>query len=171
MTVNVPGPFSTRAGNPATVNSDPPRAIRGTPHTPALLKEFGLIAYCDYLNDDQPYPLKTYRGEIISVPYSLEINDLPLFLQKGISGPEFGQMIIDQFDILRRDATSAARVMAICIHPCVVGQPFRHKYFEQAIAYISQQKDVWIATSDEIAAWYMLNYYSAHVRKLREVAQ
>ena len=29
-------------------------AIRGTLHTPAFLKEFGLIAYCDYLNDDQP---------------------------------------------------------------------------------------------------------------------
>ena len=34
-------------------------AIRGTPHTPAFLKEFGLIAYCDYLNDDQPYLIDT----------------------------------------------------------------------------------------------------------------
>ena len=40
-----------------------------------------------------------------------------------MTGPEFGQMIIDQFDILRRDAVKAARVMAICIHPFVVGQP------------------------------------------------
>jgi len=78
-------------------------------------------------------------------------------------------MIMDQFDVLYRDARKAARVMAIGIHPFIVGQPFRHKYFEQAIAHIARHKDVWITTSDEIAAWYMLNYYSTHVRKLREV--
>lgn len=146
-----------------------PLGLSETYNTLDLLADEGITYVLDWINDDQPYPLKTLHGEIISVPYSLEINDLPLFLQKGVTGPEFGQMIIDQFDILRRDADSAARVMAICIHPFVVGQPFRHKYFEQAITYILQQKDVWIATSDEIAAWYMLNYYSSHVRKLREV--
>lgn len=146
-----------------------PLGLSETYNTIDLLADEGITYVLDWINDDQPYPLKTFHGEIISVPYSLELNDLPLFLAKGMTGPEFGQMIIDQFDILHRDAATAARVMAICIHPFVVGQPFRHKYFEQAIAYILQQKDVWIATSDEIAAWYMLNYYSTHVQKLREV--
>ena len=40
-------------------------AIRGTRHTPAFLKEFGLIAYCDYLNDDQPYLIETTHGPIV----------------------------------------------------------------------------------------------------------
>jgi hypothetical protein len=50
-------------------------AIRGTLHTPAFLKEFGLIAYCDYLNDDQPYLIHTANGPIVCVPYSNDIND------------------------------------------------------------------------------------------------
>jgi peptidoglycan/xylan/chitin deacetylase (PgdA/CDA1 family) len=146
-----------------------PLGLSETYNTIDLLADEGITYVLDWINDEQPYPLKTLRGEIISVPYSLELNDLPLFLQKGMTGPEFGQMIMDQFEVLRRDAESAARVMAIGIHPFVVGQPFRHKYLEQAIAYLARQKDVWIATSDEIAAWYMLNYYSSHVQKLKEV--
>jgi hypothetical protein len=133
-----------------------------------MLADEGVTYVLDWTADDQPYPLKTFHGEMISVPYSLEINDLPLFLNHGLTGPEFGQMIVDQFDILHRDSRRSSRVMAIGIHPFVVGQPFRYKYFEQAIAYIARHKDVWITTSDEIAAWYMLNYYFTHVQKLKE---
>ena len=134
-----------------------------------LLAEEGITYALDWTGDDQPYPLKTFHGEIISVPYSLEINDLPLFLNRGITGPEFGLMITDQFDVLYRDSRRITRVMPIGIHPFIVGQPYRFKYFEQALTYLARQKDVWFATSDEIAAWYMLNYYHTHVRKLREV--
>jgi peptidoglycan/xylan/chitin deacetylase (PgdA/CDA1 family) len=58
-------------------------AIRGTPHTPAFLKEFGLIAYCDYLNDDQPYLIDTVHGPIVCVPYSNDINDLQHVRARG----------------------------------------------------------------------------------------
>jgi allantoinase len=146
-----------------------PLGLSETYDTVDLLSEEGITYVLDWINDDQPYPLKTFHGEMISVPYSLEINDLPLFLQHGVTGPEFGQMITDQFDVLYRDAREISRVMAIGIHPFIVGQPFRFKYFEQAIAHIARHKDVWITTSDEIAAWYMLNYYPMHVRKLRGV--
>ncbi|HEY4337258.1 MAG TPA: polysaccharide deacetylase family protein [Puia sp.] len=146
-----------------------PLGLSQTYDTVDLLADEGVTYVLDWTCDDQPFPLKTFHGEIISVPYSLEINDLPLFLQRGITGPEFGQMIMDQFDILQRDSRKASRVMAIGVHPFVMGQPYRYKYFEQAIAYLAKQKDVWFTTSDEIAAWYMLNYYPAHVRKLREV--
>ena len=147
-----------------------PLGLSQTYDTIDLLADEGLTYVLDWANDDQPYPLKTLGGgEIISVPYSLEINDLPIFLQRGVTGPEFGQMILDQFEVLLRDARKAARVMAIGIHPFVAGQPFRLKYLEQAIAYIARHQDIWITTSDEIAAWYMLNYYATHVQKLREV--
>jgi len=134
-----------------------------------LLADEGVTYVLDWTCDDQPFPLKTFNGEIISVPYSLEINDLPLFLHRGITGPEFGQMIMDQFDVLQRDSRRSSRVMSIGIHPFITGQPFRYKYFEQAIAWLARQKDVWFTTSDEIAAWYMLNYYPTQVQKLREV--
>lgn len=145
-----------------------PLGLSETYDTVDLLADEGITYVLDWVNDDQPYPLKTFHGEIISVPYSLEVNDLPLFLNHGLTGPEFGQMILDQFEVLYRESRNIARVMPIGIHPFVTGQPFRYKYLEQALAHIAKQKDVWITTSDEIAAWYMLNYYPTHVQKLRE---
>ncbi|NIP69226.1 MAG: polysaccharide deacetylase, partial [Planctomycetales bacterium] len=52
-------------------------------HTPGILAEQGLIFYCDLLNDDQPYLLRTDHGPIVSTPYSNEINDFTLLMRRG----------------------------------------------------------------------------------------
>jgi peptidoglycan/xylan/chitin deacetylase (PgdA/CDA1 family) len=75
-------------------------AIRGTLHTPAFLKEFGLIAYCDYLNDDQPYWIDTINGRIVCVPYSNDINDFNMFARGGLSTRDGVDMLKLCFDQL-----------------------------------------------------------------------
>src|SRR5205823_12542501 len=72
--------------------------IRGTAHTPAFLKEFGLIAYCDYLNDDQPYLIDTVHGPIVCVPYSNDINDFSMFARGGLSTRDGVDMLRLCFD-------------------------------------------------------------------------
>lgn len=119
-----------------------------TAHTPELLAELGFHYVLDWTNDDQPYPL-TVPG-MLSVPYSVELNDLLIF-GKGFTGIEFVQMVIDQYEQLRTDSSAGGRVMALALHPFVIGQPFRHKYFDQVLEYLSAQPDAWLTTSDEIA--------------------
>lgn len=122
-----------------------------TAHTPELLAELGFHYVLDWTNDDQPYPL-TVPG-MLSVPYSVELNDLLIF-GKGFTGSEFVQMVIDQYEQLRTDSSAGGRVMALALHPFVIGQPFRHRYFDQVLEYLSAQPDAWLTTSDEIAdAW------------------
>ncbi|AHH98004.1 polysaccharide deacetylase family protein [Kutzneria viridogrisea] len=120
--------------------------------TPALLAELGLDYVLDWCNDDQPYPL-TVPG-MLSVPYSIEVNDISLFVGKSLSGPEFVRIVKDQFDQLYADSADSGRVMALALHPFVVGQPFRHKYLDQALEHIANHPGVWLTTSDEIAAHY-----------------
>jgi len=136
-----------------------PLGLSETAHTLDLLADLGVRYVLDWVNDDQPYPLRVARGRMISVPYSLEVNDLPLFLKKSVSGPEFGQLLIDQFDVLYEESARIGRVMAIGLHPFVAGQPFRHKYIDWALAHITAHEDVWLTTSDEIADWYFQHYY------------
>ncbi len=128
-------------------------------NTPDLLAEFGVNYLCDWCNDDQPYPVHVKRGKMISVPYSIEVNDITAFVKSGKSPQDFYQMIVDQFDILRQDGQETGRVMAIGLHPYLINQPFRHKYLDKALAYIMSHDDVWITTSDDIAAWYYDHYY------------
>jgi peptidoglycan/xylan/chitin deacetylase (PgdA/CDA1 family) len=121
-------------------------------NTPALLAELGLSYVLDWTNDDQPYRLKV--PGMISVPYSVELNDLLLF-GKGFTGPEFLQAVKDQYEQLRADSGTSGRVMALALHPFVIGQPYRHKYLDQALEFLAAQPDAWLTTSDDIAAHYL----------------
>ena len=134
-------------------------ALTETFETPSLLAELGYTYVCDWCNDDQPYPLKAEHGRMMSVPYSIEVNDIPLLLTKGLTGPEFEQTLVDQFDGLYEAAETTGLVMSIPLHPFLVGLPFRLKYLDRALAHIASRQDVWLATSDEIADWYLERYY------------
>lgn len=123
-----------------------------TDNTPQLLSELGYSYVLDWTNDDQPYRLNAHG--MLSVPYTVELNDLGLFL-RGLTGPDFLQMVKDQYDVLRADSEHSGRVMALALHPFVIGQPFRAKYLDLALEYIASQSDVWLTTSDEIAAHYV----------------
>jgi peptidoglycan/xylan/chitin deacetylase (PgdA/CDA1 family) len=121
--------------------------------TPRLLAELGLSYVLDWTNDDQPYRLNV--PGMISVPYTVELNDVGIFAFKSLTGPEFLQMVKDQFDQLYADAESSGRVMALALHPFVIGQAFRARYLDQALEYIAAQDGVWLTTSDEIAEHYL----------------
>jgi hypothetical protein len=119
--------------------------------TPELLAELGYGYVLDWTNDDQPYPLDA--PGMLSVPYSVELNDLMLSA-RGVTGPEFVQVIRDQYEQLYDDAAHGGRVMALALHPFVTGQAFRAKYFDQALGFLSEQPCIWLTTSDEIAEHY-----------------
>jgi peptidoglycan/xylan/chitin deacetylase (PgdA/CDA1 family) len=127
-------------------------ALTETFETPSLLAELGLDYTLDWTNDDQPYAIEV--PGMFSVPYSIEMNDVTMFVSKSYTGPDFLQAVKDQLDQLYEDAADSGRVMALCVHPFSVSQPFRHKYFDQALEYISGHEGVWLATSDEIVESY-----------------
>ena len=102
--------------------------------------------------------MRVAQGCLISMPYSVELNDIPAFLERSMSGDEFYQMIVDQFDVLYEDGAKTGRVMAICLHPFLIGHPFRSKYFAKALAHITQREEVWVAKGGEIADWYTTHY-------------
>jgi allantoinase len=124
-------------------------ALSETFETPRLLRELGLSYVLDWCSDDQPFHL-TVPG-MMSVPYSIELNDVSLFVGKSLSGEAFYQMVVDQFDQLYKDSEKSGRVMSLCLHPFIINQPFRHKYLEKALEYIARRSDVWLTTSDDIA--------------------
>jgi allantoinase len=138
-------------------------ALTETFNTPEILAELGLSYLLDWCSDDQPFPLKVNAGRMISVPYSIEMNDVSLFVGKSLSGAEFAQMVMDQFDVLYQEGELSGRVMCLALHPFIINQPFRHKYLAKALEYIVGHDRVWLATSDEIADWYFDNAYDAAV--------
>ncbi|MBF6100786.1 polysaccharide deacetylase family protein [Nocardia cyriacigeorgica] len=127
-------------------------ALSETFDTPEILAELGLSYLLDWTADDQPFRLNV--PGLLSVPYSVELNDLGLFTMKSFTGPDFVQIVTDQFDQLYADSAHSGRVMALALHPFVTGQPYRAKYLDQALEYIAGHHGVWLTTSDEIAEHY-----------------
>ena len=127
--------------------------------TPELLAEAGIEYVCDWTADDQPFPMRVERGRLISVPYAHELNDIPVFVNKHHTPEQFYRIICDQFDMLYAEGERAGRVMAIALHPYLTGHPFRAKWLDRALDYVTRHKDVWLATGGEIADWYYQHYY------------
>jgi peptidoglycan/xylan/chitin deacetylase (PgdA/CDA1 family) len=123
--------------------------------TPKILRELGYSYVLDWTADDQPFPLNV--PGMLSVPYSVELNDLSLFGAKGMTGEEFLHTIVDQFDQLYAEGAESGRVMALALHPFATGQAFRTKYLDKALEYIGSKEGVWLTTSDEIADFYAEN--------------
>jgi peptidoglycan/xylan/chitin deacetylase (PgdA/CDA1 family) len=133
-------------------------ALSESHRTLDILAENGIQYVGNWVNDEQPYPMRVKSGSIISMPYSIELNDIPVFLDQGQAPETFGKMISDQFDVLYEDGAKTGRVMSICLHPFLIGHPHRSKYFDQALAHIRARQEVWITTGGEINDWYRKNY-------------
>lgn len=131
-------------------------SLRCTPATVDLIAEEGLIFTCDLLNDDQPYAVRTRSGRtVVSVPYTSEVNDFTVFLRQGKDADGAFAVFREQFDELYRESASSARHMNIGLHPHVIGQPFRIRALRMFLDYARQFDDVWFATREEIAEWYL----------------
>src|ERR1700761_1521488 len=105
--------------------------------TPDLLAEAGIEYVSDYTHDELPVEMRVKSGSLITMPYTLELNDVPTIMGKGTSGETFGQMIRDSFDVLYEEAMQLPKVMSISLHPFIAGHPFRMKHIEAALAYIA----------------------------------
>ena len=122
--------------------------------TPELLKEEGIEYVADWVNDDQPYEIRTAAGPLVSVPYTLELNDITMMVVQRQASSAWLQRARDQFDRLYAEGARTPRVMALAVHPYISGVPHRIKYFEAVYDYIRKQKGVWMPTGEEIYEWY-----------------
>ncbi|BAZ33376.1 polysaccharide deacetylase family protein [Cylindrospermum sp. NIES-4074] len=124
-----------------------------TESTFELLHTAGIIYTADWVNDDQPYWYSLSNGRLLAIPYTIEANDISLCLSNRFSGAEFAQAIEDQFDQLWQDGESQGRIMAIGLHPFIVGQPLRLKYLKQCLLHIKNQPNTWLTTGEGIYEW------------------
>ena len=129
-----------------------------TDNTPNILADMGVEYLCDYTADDHPFPINTKTNSLIAVPYTVELNDIPAFQSVGVSSAAFGDMIIDQFDVLYEEGATNARIMPICLHTFWVGQPNKFKHLKRAFEYICSHDNIWLTTADGVNEWYRENY-------------
>ena len=141
-------------GQPITGWLSPAGAQSG--NTPDLLADRGIRYMGDWLNDELPYAFRTKSGDLTALPLSLELDDAFVIANNLHSEREYAEQIRDACDYLLAEAgaTGAGRLLALSIHPWLLGQPHRIAALEAVLEHLAAQTGVWSASGAEIvAAW------------------
>ena len=122
--------------------------------TPDLLVEEGYDYVADWVLDDQPVDLKTRSTPIVNIPYTQECNDVAMMLIQHHAAREYYVRASDQFDQIHHDSKESARVMALVVHPYIMGAAHRCLYFRQILEKVAGNSEAVIWTGEQILDWY-----------------
>jgi peptidoglycan/xylan/chitin deacetylase (PgdA/CDA1 family) len=123
--------------------------------TPELLVGAGIKYIGDWVYDDEPTEIATANGPLVTLPYTVELNDIPMMLVQHHESEYFTGRCIDTFDRLYHEGKDRAKIMAIAIHPYISGQPHRIKYLEQVYEHLNRHSGVLHCNGVEILDWYL----------------
>jgi allantoinase len=118
------------------------------------LAEEGIEYVCDWVLDDQPVEIATSKGPIVSIPYTVETNDISMMAVQHHSSDEMLKRGADLFDRLYQESAKITRVMCVSLHPYISGVPHRIKYVEQLFDYMQRHQGVMFWTGEQVLDWY-----------------
>ena len=126
-----------------------------TLETPELLAAAGIKYIADWVVDDEPCTIRTRGGSLVTLPYSLELNDIAMMVVQHHPAEEFVTRCMDYFERVYAESKARAKVMAIAVHPYISGTPFRIKYFETVLRRLRKHKGVLFWNGAQILDWYL----------------
>ena len=126
-----------------------------TLETPENLAAAGVKYIGDWVYDDEPTEIKTAKGPLVTLPYSVETNDIPMMLVQHHEAAYWTQKCLDSFERYYEEGAERAKIMAIAIHPYISGQPFRIKYLEDVYKKINRRNGVLHWNGEQILDWYL----------------
>jgi allantoinase len=135
-----------------------------TEETLDLLRKHGVDYVADWVIDDLPQDVQTPFGQITTLPYTVETNDIVVYALQGHRSDEFLTRGRDQFDRLYAEGAENARVMAISIHPYITGVPHRIRYLEELLDYVGGHAGTAWMTATQIGDWYRAEMARVHAK-------
>ncbi|HZV63422.1 MAG TPA: polysaccharide deacetylase family protein [Telluria sp.] len=125
-----------------------------TMNTPDVLKSRGVEYTCDWVIDDLPTWMRTKHGPLMSVPYSLDLNDGPPWAGWGMHSNVQYDRVMWTLETFEEELKTNCRVMALPLHPHLVGVPHRMNWFNKILDVLVARNDTVFVTPSEIADWY-----------------
>jgi len=120
-------------------------------NTPDLLAENGVKYFSDWVNDDMPYTFKTKHRDLLAMPLSNELEDKFILMNNLHSEQSYSDQVCDACDFLIDESKlNGGRILALNVHPWMLGQPHRISMFEQVLEYIMSKDGTWSASASEI---------------------
>lgn len=122
--------------------------------TPELLVEAGVKYIGDWVYDDEPTTIQTERGPLVTLPYTVELNDIPMMIVQHHESAYWKTRVMDQFKRLYEESAERPKIISIAIHPYISGQPHRIRYLEEIYAEVAEYAGVVHMNGAELYDWY-----------------
>lgn len=118
--------------------------------TSSLLAGAGFVWHADYFDRDLPARIDTAAGPIVAMPFTMEVNDMPLYVRYG-NEPEAFTRILAR--ILAGWPALAARpaCLDITVHAHVFGRPYGAIELSRSIALAKECAQAWLTHHAELA--------------------
>ena len=130
----------------------------------AVWKEMGFTYSSSMRGDDRPYRVE-YEGKdlnFIEIPARWELDDYPAFvysyspaLPKGMDRISSYRGVLSNWKHEFDGYYSEGLCMVFMLHPHIIGVPGRFRMLQELIGYMKQKPDVWFATGEQIADWWL----------------
>lgn len=128
--------------------------LKETMDTPDILKEQGIDYVFDWVLDDLPCWMTTIHGPLMSLPYTLEINDSVIYAVEKHASPEMHRRLVDTLELFDRETKSQPRVLTLGLHPHLIAVPHRMGYLEKMLDLLQDRSDTVFMTGQSIADWF-----------------
>ena len=125
---------------------------RGTnsAHTLGLLARHGFRWTADVFDADLPYLIETPEGTLAGVPFTMEVNDLPITIRHGNEPEAFTRTLKRILDGWRSIGSPVA-TLDVTAHAHVFGRPSGAIEFKAAIEMVKNLDWVWLTTHEQLA--------------------
>jgi peptidoglycan/xylan/chitin deacetylase (PgdA/CDA1 family) len=130
--------------------------LKETLDTPDILKAAGVDYVCDWVVDDLPTWMTTAHGPLIAMPYNLEVNDSIVYAIEKHASPEMYRRLTDTVAAFEKETGGGSpRVLALGLHPHLIGVPHRIGYLERMLDDLLARDDTTFMTGSQIADWFV----------------
>ena len=134
--------------------------LTGSRKTVELLIEAGYKWHSDCMDDDLPY-LETHpNGQIMAIPFTMEINDMPHSVRYGNSPSELVRDFLETLNWMTNNEPNAT-LMNFTAHTHVYGRPAGALVFDNLIELAKNRKDIWLTTREQVYQ-YAEKFLSVH---------
>ena len=121
--------------------------------TSQLLARAGFRWHADMFDSDLPYPVQTDAGPLLGMPFTMEVNDMPLYVRYGNEPDAFTRTlarIVEGWPALG----SPFACLDITVHAHVFGRPYGAIAFLDSLALVQRNTLCWLTNHAELAALY-----------------
>jgi hypothetical protein len=120
-----------------------------SPVTTDLLIKSGFLWHADFFDSDLPRKLARDEGSIVAMPFTMEVNDMPLYVRYGAKPEVYGE-------VLRRIVSGWPSLgdrpgcLDITVHAHIFGRPAGALEFARSLAIVRQHEG-WAWLTDHAA--------------------